>query len=257
MFTTTSKHAYPTTTQIYNSSPQLRARCGAQFTFVGTVLAGRSHGQSVEAQRLRRYCARHGSVLPGSHYRRLTRFMDKQSQRPAFQLDVQRQVFRMLRRRKYTHLLLDGSSWKRGGQKYHYLVLSVLAGSVAIPIYWKQLEKIGSSSQAERKALFEEARQYFDLTGMTLLADREYIGYEWFSYLKDQKINFVIRLRFSNYFQVVDNQPGKSYQQMYAAIPQVRCTRPILANEPERIAIFRGWEVDTIHAAPKLTWTAF
>jgi hypothetical protein len=155
------------------------------------------------------------AVLPGSHYRRLTRFFDKQSQQPEFQLDIQRQVFKVLRRLNYTHLLLDGSSWKRGEQKYHYMVLSVLAGSVAIPIYWKQLEKIGSSSQVERKELFEEAMKYFDLSKMTLLADREYIGKEWFKYLRNKGINFVIRLRFADYYEAVDDQPGKTYQEMY------------------------------------------
>jgi len=43
------------------------------------------------------------------------------------------------------------------------LVLSVLVGSVAIPIYWVQLEKIGASSQAERKVMFEQAFKMFDL----------------------------------------------------------------------------------------------
>ena len=118
------------------------------------------------------------SVLPESHYRRLTCFFSKQSEQPEFQLDIQRQIFRVLRHLKYTHLLLDGTSWKRGEQKYHYMVLSVLAGPVAIPIYWEQLEKIGASSQVERKALFEEAIKLFDLSGMTLLADREYIGHK-------------------------------------------------------------------------------
>lgn len=155
------------------------------------------------------------AVLPDSHYRRLTRFFGNQSVQPKFQLDIQRQVFKVLRRLRYTHLLIDGTSWKRGEQKYHYMVLSVLAGSVAIPIYWMQLEKIGASSQTERKQLFEEATKYFNLSGMTLLADREYIGQKWFKYLRERGINFVIRLRFANYYEAVNNQPGKTYQQMY------------------------------------------
>lgn len=155
------------------------------------------------------------AVLPESHYRRLTRFFNKQSKQPDFQLEVQRQLLRVLRRLKYTHLLLDGTSWKRGEHKYHYMVLSVLAGSVAIPIYWKQLEKIGASNQTERIDLFEEVVRLFDLSGMTLLADREYIGQKWFKYLRSKGINFVIRLRFANYYEAINDQPGKTYQQMY------------------------------------------
>jgi hypothetical protein len=52
----------------------------------------------------------------------------------------------------------------------------VLVEGVAVPIYWVQLEKIGASSQEERKAMFETAFLLFDLSGMTLLADREYVG---------------------------------------------------------------------------------
>lgn len=95
------------------------------------------------------------------------------------------------------------------------MVLSVLVGSVAVPIYWKQLGKIGASSQKERKAMFTEAMKYFDLKGMTLLTDREYVGIECFKFLVDNKIEFVIRLRFSDYYKAVDTALGKTYQQMY------------------------------------------
>jgi hypothetical protein len=154
-------------------------------------------------------------VQPESHYRRLTRFFDTSGNCEGFLLAVQRHSFSVLRHLRFTHLLLDGTSWKRGNQKYHYMVLSVLAGSVAIPIYWKQLGKIGSSNQTEREQLLSEALKYFDLKGMTLLADREYIGKQWFKFLKDNKINFVIRLRFGDYYEAVDAAPGKTYQQMY------------------------------------------
>lgn len=94
----------------------------------------------------------------------------------AFLLDIQRRVLQVLCRLRFSHLLLDGTSWKRGDQKYHYMVLSVLACGVAIPIYWKQLGKIGASNQAERQELIRKALSLFDLRGITLLADREYIG---------------------------------------------------------------------------------
>lgn len=154
-------------------------------------------------------------VQPDSHYKRLIRFFDEMSSDEAFLLDIQRRVLRVLCRLRFTHLLLDGTSWKRGGQKYHYMVLSVLACGVAIPIYWKQLGKIGASNQAERQELIRKALSLFDLRGMTLLADREYIGQEWFNYLKSTGINFVIRLRFADYYEAVDAAAGKSYQQMY------------------------------------------
>ena len=50
---------------------------------------------------------------------------------------------------------------------------------------------------------------------MTLLADRESIGKKRIKYLKDNKINVVIRLRFSDYYEAVDAAAGKTYQQLY------------------------------------------
>lgn len=154
-------------------------------------------------------------VQPASHYRRLIRFFDDWSEDQTLRLDLQRRALRLLRRLNFTHLLLDGTSWTRGGQKYHYMVLSVLAGSVAIPIYWKQLSKLGASSQAERQELFTEALQHFDLRGMRLLADREYVGQQWFNFLTDNNIDFVIRLRFADYYEAVDAVSGRTYQEMY------------------------------------------
>jgi hypothetical protein len=63
--------------------------------------------------------------------------------------------------------------------------------------------------------MFREAMEHFDLKGMTLLADREYVGAKWFKCLVDNKIEFVIRLRFGDYYQAVNEAPGKTYQQMY------------------------------------------
>ena len=154
-------------------------------------------------------------VQPASHYQRLIRFFDAWQDDTNFLLDVQKRTLSLLRRFRFTHLLLDGTSWKRGQQNYHYMVLSVLVGSVAVPIYWKQLGKIGASSQKERQMMFSEAMKHFDLTGMTLLADREYVGLKWFKFLVDNKIEFVIRLRFGDYYQAVDQAPGNTYQQMY------------------------------------------
>ncbi len=53
-----------------------------------------------------------------------------------------------------------------------------------------------------------------DLKGMTLLADREYVGKEWFKFLKTNKIHFVIRLRMGDYEEDANASKGRSYQQM-------------------------------------------
>lgn len=150
-----------------------------------------------------------------SHYKRLIRFFQDWGSSEALRQDLIRHNLRFLRGIGFKTLVMDGTSWTIGEAKVHYLVLSVLVDTVAVPIYWVQLEKIGASSQEERKAMFEKAFLLFDLKGMTLLADREYIGKEWFNFLKKKKIHFVIRLRINDYWEEVNAATGKNYERMF------------------------------------------
>ena len=157
---------------------------------------------------------------PDSDYKRLIRFFQDWGGREDLLHDMMRMNLRFLRAMGFKTLAMDGTSWKLGNTAFHYLVLSVLVGDVAVPVFWVQLEKIGASSQAERKAMFEEASMLFDLKGMTLLADREYVGKEWFNCLKIKKIQFVIRLPMGDYEEDANASKGSSYQKMLH-----RCTK--------------------------------
>lgn len=150
-----------------------------------------------------------------SHYRRLIRFFRQWGKSTDFLNDILRHNLRLLRGAGFHTLIMDGTSWKFGQTEIHYLVLSVLAGNVAVPIYWTQLAKLGASSQEERKQMINEALSIFDLAGMTLLADREYIGKEWFKFLKDKGLNFVVRMKWGDYEQDVNAFRGRSYQAMH------------------------------------------
>jgi hypothetical protein len=101
-------------------------------------------------------------------------------------------------------LIVDGSSWQWGGKKYHFLTLSILYRGVAIPVYWMELAKLGISSQKQRKVLLKAALKVVNLTGKVLIAGREYIGSDWFKSLKENGLDFVIRLREGNYIQAFE-----------------------------------------------------
>ena len=152
---------------------------------------------------------------PSSHYRRLTRFFADWGGEAGFLHEVMRQNLRLLKKVGMRTLVMDGTSWKIGEADVHYMVLSVLVGSVAVPIYWAQLGKAGASSQEERRAMLEKALALFDLKGMTLLADREYIGKNWFKFLKDNQLHFVIRLKMGDYEAEVNAEQGSPYYRMY------------------------------------------
>jgi len=104
---------------------------------------------------------------------------------------------------------LDGLSWEHGKKKVHLLVLGILIGDVNIPIYWRELDKKGTSNLEERKSVIDGAFELFDLKGYILLADREYHGEGWFKYLIDKGLEFDIRLKKGCYRNQVDALSGE------------------------------------------------
>ena len=147
-----------------------------------------------------------------SGYKRLIRIFDNHSYSRLW-LDLLCYVFGLLRLQS-DYLILDGTSWKFQGSKHHYMTLGLLYQKVSIPIYWVDLQKLGISSQKERKKMFSRVFKYFNLRGKILLADREYVGEDWFKYLVDNGLEFVIRLREKNYQKDIDAATGRTYQQM-------------------------------------------
>jgi len=149
---------------------------------------------------------------PSSNYKRLIRIFDNYS-RTNLWLELLRFGFQVLRL-KTEYLIIDGTKWKRGEKWYHYQVLSLVYQGVAIPIYWENINKNGISSVEERIKLFDKAFKYFNLEGKTLLADREYIGSDWFKYLKEKNLSFTIRIKKNTYVDAINQAAGKSYQEM-------------------------------------------
>lgn len=150
--------------------------------------------------------------VPSSNYKRLIRIFDKHA-RTNLWLELLQFVFQVLRL-KIEYLIIDGTKWKRGEKWYHYQVLSIVYKGVAIPIYWENINKNGVSSYEERKKIFDKALKYFHLEGKTLLADREYIGSDWFKYLIERGIDFTIRTRKNTYVDAINQAAGRTYQQM-------------------------------------------
>ena len=148
----------------------------------------------------------------GAHYKRLIRLFDNFS---FSSLWIELIAYGMrLMRLKCEYLLLDGTSWKCGNRWFHYLTLCVVYKNVAIPIFWLDLKKRGNSNLKERKKLITKAFRFFDLKGKVLIADREYIGKDWFKFLVDRGLDFVIRSKAKTYRSAVDGTPGRSYDEL-------------------------------------------
>ena len=149
------------------------------------------------------------TTKPSSNYQRLIRFFnmdDEEKQELTKSLLCICFCILGLKGCKPKYLALDGTSWEFGEKKIHLLTLSVVIGRVSIPICWEDLDKKGTSNYNERKDLFDRACKWYDLEGMVLLADREYIGRKWFKYLVSKGLDFVIRVKKNIYKDEVDTQ---------------------------------------------------
>ncbi|HSX13018.1 MAG TPA: transposase [Chlamydiales bacterium] len=102
---------------------------------------------------------------------------------------------------KYT-LILDRTNWKWGKSPINILVLSVAYRGISIPIFWAVLDLEGASCVGDRVAILKRAIQKLGVEKIeVLLADREFIGTEWFGFLITNKIPFVIRIKQNSYLK--------------------------------------------------------
>lgn len=60
--------------------------------------------------------------------------------------------------------------------------------------------------------------RHFHTAGKTLIADREYIGTQWFKFLSDKGIKFIIRSRNKSYKDAVNTAQGPPYEQMVGKV---------------------------------------
>ena len=172
---------------------------------------------------------------PDSHYTYLVRFFRREDAEQLAPCLLYITFFLLHDKFKVKYLTLDGTSWELGGKFYHFLTLCVLYQGVSIPIWWKDLSHKGVSSQAERADFLADALKRYDLKGMILLADREYIGEEWFALLRKKGIHFIIRLKKEIYRSYVDQQlmPVEAMSRRYDKCQTKRYSHlKRLANSP-------------------------
>ena len=75
-------------------------------------------------------------------------------------------------------------------------MLGIAYRGVAIRLLWTLLPQAGNSNTAERIALMERFLALFGRERIAaLLADREFVGQAWFTYLQRQQIAFRIRIK--------------------------------------------------------------
>jgi hypothetical protein len=133
-----------------------------------------------------------GKAQADSFYRRAQRFF--QSLHLSDEM-VLRYALQLHHQKSYS-LCLDRTNWKFGKLDINILTLAYAHEGVAVPLLWCLLPKAGNSNTQERSALLERLLKFLPVDQLeVLLADREFIGGEWFAYLCEQNLPFVIRVR--------------------------------------------------------------
>jgi len=93
-------------------------------------------------------------------------------------------------------LSIDRTNWQFGKAKINFLVIAVPYKRVAIPLIWILLPKKGNSNTMERITLLTRLLKQIPKQRVKgLLADREFVGSDWFSWLLEHKIPFYIRVK--------------------------------------------------------------
>lgn len=114
---------------------------------------------------------------------------------------IARLIFALLPSKEKLTLSIDRTNWKFGQTDINIFMLGVVYHGVAFPLMFSMLAKRGNSNSKERIDLIN---RYIDLFGKDtidcIVADREFIGKQWLSFLNENNLRYYIRIR--NNFKV-------------------------------------------------------
>jgi len=137
-----------------------------------------------------------GEAKPGCKFRRFQNFFGKFNPDYA---DIARFVLGVLRpviAEKPLVLALDRTNWEARENDVNLLVLSVCLGDAGQPLLWTDIRHAGNSDTAKRIRMMRRLLRLVDAGRIQcLLGDREFVGEDWFAWLLEQKVPFVMRLR--------------------------------------------------------------
>lgn len=94
------------------------------------------------------------------------------------------------------YLSMDRTNWLWGKSNINILILSIVYKGIAIPLFWNLLPKRGNSDTAERIEIISRFIEQFGKSKIAaLLADREFVGNDWFDWLLKEGVFFCIRIK--------------------------------------------------------------
>ena len=255
-----------------------------RLPFFANMLSAIIRSRSVNMQKVAESIE--GAATTESNYRRIQRLFQKQM----FDYEMTARVLSTVLPDEPWVLAMDRTNWKLGDANINVLVLAVAHEGMAIPLLWKFLTKEdedgsavgkrGNSDFKERKALMETFVTLFGVKRIkALTADREFIGKEWFEWLMEKEIPFVIRIR-NNLLLNQDQLDARTVEELFTHVRKnefcafgetvlfnqllhlggIRSSKSdealvVVSNRPmdkETIAIYlKRWEIETMFGALK------
>ena len=94
-------------------------------------------------------------------------------------------------------MAIDRTNWQFGECDINFLVISAYCQGAAIPLWFELLEdkQGGNSNEQERIRVLKACLKLLTHRSMALVADREFVGTHWVSFLFHAQVDFYIRLR--------------------------------------------------------------
>lgn len=96
-------------------------------------------------------------------------------------------------------LAMDRTNWQFGRREINFLAIAIVLGKVSIPLVWKVLPrktKGGNSNVGQRIDLMGKLLALVpagDIRALTM--DREFTGKKWLTWLEDQEVPYVLRIK--------------------------------------------------------------
>ena len=139
-------------------------------------------------------------------YTRLIRFF-KIKHIDIFCIGIVRFIIHLVDFQGQVYMSIDRTNWKIGRTNINVLYIGlILPNGIFIPILWELFDKKGNSSEEERCELlrrFFKVWQFHRDIKIVLLGDRQFLGVEWFGFMKSVNFSFVIRARWQDYWKQV------------------------------------------------------
>src|SRR4051812_11620497 len=86
-------------------------------------------------------------------------------------------------------------------------MLAIVHNGIAIPVLWDVLDRAGNSTTAHREALLSRFCAVFGAGAIAgLIADREFVGTAWMTFLAENDIPFILRIKDAFQIRLADGR---------------------------------------------------